>query len=199
MASNTIILAPTSYALFDTELGVWGVAWTEVGLARLQLPGTDEADTAFRLTRGLQQAKRTQQPGAIDESIKLLQAYASGAPVNLDGLPLDLSGVPEFHCSVYAALREVPRGQTTTYGSLATQIGSPGAAQAIGQAMSRNPVPVVVPCHRVLAAGRKMGGFSAPGGTATKDTLLQLEGVRVALPKIKNDMPMLPGLLPDGV
>jgi methylated-DNA-[protein]-cysteine S-methyltransferase len=98
-------------------------------------------------------------------------------PIDFQSLSLDLQSVTDFNQRIYAALRRIPFGTTTTYGALALSVGNPGAAQAVGIAMARNPWPVVVPCHRVLAAAKNIGGFSAFGGTATKRRLLQLEGV----------------------
>jgi methylated-DNA-[protein]-cysteine S-methyltransferase len=192
MASRTTVNRPVSYAVFDTALGVWGLAWDANGLLRLQLPGRDTADTTARLTQGLAHATVCDPTGDTASAVQLLRQYAVGVPVEFNAFVLNLSAEPAFHQTVYAALRQVPRGQTTTYGKLAVDVGAPGAAQAIGQAMGRNPLPVIVPCHRVLAQGRKMGGFSAPGGIATKDQLLQLEGVVVG-----HGTPLLPGLFAD--
>jgi methylated-DNA-[protein]-cysteine S-methyltransferase len=98
--------------------------------------------------------------------------------VDFSDTPLDFDGVPEFLQRLYRELLGIAWGQTITYGELAERLGSPGGAHAVGQGMGKNPVPVIVPCHRVLAAGNKPGGFSAPGGTSTKLRLLELEGVR---------------------
>jgi len=103
-----------------------------------------------------------------------LAALGRTAPAGLD---LDLEGVPPFHRRVYEALRGVPAGATVTYGELAALAGAPGASRAVGQAMAKNPVPILVPCHRVLAAGGAAGGFSAAGGLELKARLLELEGV----------------------
>ena len=90
-----------------------------------------------------------------------------------------MDGVPEFHRRVYEAARAIPPGNTLSYGDIAKRVGAPGAARAVGQALGRNPFPIVVPCHRVLAAGGKIGGFSAQGGVATKRRMLAIEGARV--------------------
>ncbi|MBP7002344.1 MAG: methylated-DNA--[protein]-cysteine S-methyltransferase [Amaricoccus sp.] len=115
-------------------------------------------------------------------------AHVAGAPADFDGLSLDEAGVEPFERQVYAALRRVARGETTTYGALAAAVGAPGAAREVGAAMGRNPWPIVVPCHRVLAAEGRLGGFSAPGGAETKRRLLALEGVH------PGGTPDLPGL-----
>ncbi|MCA9621563.1 MAG: methylated-DNA--[protein]-cysteine S-methyltransferase [Myxococcales bacterium] len=98
----------------------------------------------------------------------------------LAAVPVDLAAVSPFARRVYTALRDVPPGSTVSYGELARRAGSPGGARAIGRTMAQNPIPLVIPCHRVLAAGGKPGGFSAPGGVATKEKLLALEGLALA-------------------
>ncbi|MEL6288155.1 MAG: methylated-DNA--[protein]-cysteine S-methyltransferase [Pseudomonadota bacterium] len=174
------------YTLFETAIGRCALAWSERGITRMRLPGATEAETEASVARYGARAS-TSEPAFVAEAITALDAYFLGTDVDLGAVPLDADGVPAFHAAVYRALREVPRGGTVTYGALAEQVGQPGAARAVGVAMGRNPWPVIVPCHRVLASGGKMGGFSAPGGTSTKERLLALEGVRVG-------DPVLPGL-----
>ena len=128
-------------------------------------------------------------PAHAVTAVGALQRYLADAGDDLSVLQLDFGIVTDFNAAIYRALRAVPRGETVTYGDLAKRVGSPGAARAVGMAMGRNPWPVIVPCHRVLAAGAKMGGFSAPGGTVTKERLLALEGVAVG------GTPMFPGFL----
>src|SRR5204862_2204796 len=104
-------------------------------------------------------------------------------PVDFSGVPVDLGEQDPFFASVYALVRKLGWGETTTYGALAKELGAgPEAARDVGKAMASNPIPLIVPCHRVLAAGGKIGGFSAPGGPSTKAKLLGLEGVRVGPP-----------------
>jgi methylated-DNA-[protein]-cysteine S-methyltransferase len=120
----------------------------------------------------------------VAEVIKATQRYFAGEPVDFSDVRLDLDGEVAFFQRIYAALRRVGWGQTTTYGTLAKELGAgPKAAQDVGQAMAQNPVPLIIPCHRVLAAGGKVGGFSAPGGSTAKIRMLELEGVRVGLPE----------------
>jgi len=118
-------------------------------------------------------------PPFVREAIDLITRHLAGEPQDLRGIPLDYEQVPAFHRQVYEAAREVPSGRIVTYGELARRAGSPGAARAVGQAMARNRFPVVVPCHRVLAAGERPGGFTAFGGLRTKARLLALEGVEL--------------------
>jgi methylated-DNA-[protein]-cysteine S-methyltransferase len=178
----------TRYCLFDTAIGSCGVAWGARGLTRLQLPEADRGATERRLRA--RAAKVSEAPPAeIDRLIAEVQCYMTGCRVDFAAVEIDLANIDPFERKIYAAARTIPWGQTLTYGELARQIGSPDAARAVGRALGRNPVPIVVPCHRILAKGHRIGGFSAPGGTFTKERLLALEGVR-----IEAGTPLLPGL-----
>jgi methylated-DNA-[protein]-cysteine S-methyltransferase len=169
--------ATAKYSLFDTDFGVCGIAWSDRGIIRLVLPEASPADTETRLRRQAKTSARTKPPRAIEAVIRAVQAYFSGDYVDFSEVRLDLSAEPDFERRVYAALREVRWGLTTTYGDLAILAGTPGGARAVGRAMANNPLPVIVPCHRVLAAGGAIGGFSAHGGLATKHRMLALEQV----------------------
>jgi methylated-DNA-[protein]-cysteine S-methyltransferase len=176
-----IVRSPKSaqvfHSLLDTPIGVCGIAWNERGIVRFQLPERDAAATAQRL-RGRLVIAREATPGVeVAQVIKSMQKYLAGDRVDFSAVSLDFSGVPDFHRKVYRAARAVKWGQTATYGQLAAKSGSPDAARAVGQAMSRNPLAILIPCHRILAAGKKMGGFSAFGGTSVKEKLLALEGI----------------------
>ncbi|MGE0701649.1 MAG: methylated-DNA--[protein]-cysteine S-methyltransferase [Hyphomicrobiaceae bacterium] len=162
------------YALIDTQLGTCGIAWSRAGFVRLQLPETTREATELRIS-ARRVPERGPLPRPVEAAVSLLQRYFAAGTVDLGSIAVDLAGVPEFHAAIYAALRRVPCGETITYGELARAVGAPGAARGVGQAMARNPVPVVIPCHRVLAKGERLGGFSAPGGVATKQRLLALE------------------------
>lgn len=165
------------FSLFDTALGRCGVAWSEHGVTRVALP--DATDQALRAR--LAPAVEAPPSAAIAGVIAQITSHVRGAPGALEIIVLDMTGVPAFYREVYAAAREIPSGQTVSYGALATRLGKPGGARAIGQAMGRNPFPIVVPCHRVLAARQAAGGFSAHGGVATKARLLAAEGFTLAL------------------
>ena len=167
------------YHLFETSFGVCGIAWTDEGIVRVQLPEASVAATAARLLRiGARETEPDNAHLAL-QAIDALRAYLAGAPIDFSPLTLDLRGLTTESQAIYAALRAVSWGQTTTYGQLAAAIGTPGAARAVGGAMARNPWPVVVACHRVLTAQRASGGFSAYGGETTQRRLLLLEGVRL--------------------
>lgn len=167
-------------ATFDTALGHFGIGWTEMGLARVLLPGNDPDDPLERLKRN--GARPGEPTRAISTLMDRIEDYAAGAEVSFVDVTLDLSGVPEFHRRAYALLLGVGWGRTVTYGDLARQLGDVGLSRAIGQAMGANPMPLVIPCHRVLASDGKPGGFSAPGGAVSKVRMLALEGVTVGAP-----------------
>lgn len=168
--------------LFASAFGPCGIAWNANGLTRLQLPEQDAAATELRLRPRAGLAHPAEAPEWVSWAVVALQRYFAGRAVDFAGICLDLSGCSPFHQRIYDALRGVGWGRTTTYGALAAEVGSPDAARAIGQAMGRNPLPIIVPCHRVLASGGKIGGFSAHGGATTKERLLVLEGVARAHP-----------------
>jgi len=162
-------------ALFDTALGRCGIAWAERGIVGVQLPEPAGAERA-RLLRRFPDAVETTPPQGIQRAAAGIAALLRGESPDLDSITLDMSLVAEFDRCVYEATRRIPRGATRTYGEIASQIGDPGAARAVGQALGRNPFPIVVPCHRVLAAAGRPGGFSAHGGVATKLRMLAIEG-----------------------
>jgi methylated-DNA-[protein]-cysteine S-methyltransferase len=164
------------YALFDTTLGRCAIAWSERGVVGTQLPGSDDAATRRRIARALPDAVESTPPPAVAAAIDAITGLLAGAPDDLASVTLDLHGVPEFHRRVYDVARAIPPGETRSYGDVAAALGEPGAAQAVGRALGRNPVPIVVPCHRVLAADGTLHGFSAPGGIETKRRMLALEG-----------------------
>jgi len=124
--------------------------------------------------------ERAEPPPEIARAIELMSQLLSGAEADLSGVRLDMQRVPPFEQRVYEVARTIPKGQTLTYGQIATRLGDPALARDVGQALARNPFPIVVPCHRVLAAGGKLGGFSAAGGVATKQRLLSIERANVS-------------------
>jgi methylated-DNA-[protein]-cysteine S-methyltransferase len=167
--------SPLHYCLIATAYGPVGLAWTERGLRRLQLPYVDRDTTADLL--GGRDAVEADPPDWLARTIRELQRYFSGTELKFSEVPLDLEAEPEFHRDIYLEMLKLGWGETVTYGELAARVGAPGEAQAVGRAMGQNPIAVVIPCHRVLAAGNKIGGYSAPGGKATKRKLLDMEGV----------------------
>jgi len=163
------------FTLFDTAIGRCGIAWGERGIVGLQLPEAREKETRARLLSRVPAASDQPPPPEIQRTLDAIVALLGGGIGDLSAVTLDMADVPAFHRRVYAAARAIPPGATLSYGEIATRIGSPGAARAVGQALGRNPFPIVVPCHRVLAANGKIGGFSANGGVATKLRMLAAE------------------------
>ena len=164
------------YAMFDTSIGRCGIAWSERGIVAVQLPEANEAVTRARVRRRLPGASEAAPPAPVASTIAGIVALLDGEAADFADVALDMGGVPPFNRRVYAIAQAIPRGSTLSYGEVAARLGDPGDARAVGQALGENPIPIVVPCHRVLAARGKMGGFSAPGGTATKRRLLTIEG-----------------------
>ena len=170
------------FALFDTPVGRCGIAWSERGIVGVQLPEANEAATRARMLRRHGDARELPPPQAIRRTIESMIALLSGEAVELSETLIDTDGVPPFDRRVYEVARTIRPGATLTYGEVAARIGEPASARDVGQALGRNPFPIVVPCHRVLAAGGKLGGFSARGGAATKRRLLAIEAVHAQGP-----------------
>jgi methylated-DNA-[protein]-cysteine S-methyltransferase len=179
------------FALFDTAVGRCGIAWNARGIVGVQLPERQESATRARLTRRFPDASETTPPRHIQEAIDGIVAVLRGQKRDLSDAPLDMEGVPGFHQQVYAVARSIPAGATLSYGDIATRLGDRSVAREVGEAMGQNPFPIIVPCHRVLAAGGKPGGFSAAGGVTTKLRLLNIEGAQVGeTPTLFESLPL---------
>jgi len=166
------------YDTFETAFGSCGVAWSADGITGVQLPMADEEALIAKMTEGGAEAGKP--PRAVGAAMRKIQRHLEGRPDPLTRVKLDLSGLTPFRRAVSEALRQVGPGQVTTYGELARAVGKPGATQAAGSAMANNPMPLIIPCHRVLAARGGLGGFSAHGGVRTKLRLLSVEGADLA-------------------
>lgn len=172
-----------NYFVFETAAGFCAIAWSAAGITRFTLPSSTAEATEHNLQRRLPNAHPDTPPAHVMTAVDHAKRYFAGEQMDFSDLQLDLSGQDEFFTQIYAAARRVGWGRTTTYGTLAKELGAgPETARAVGQAMAKNPVPLIIPCHRVLAAGGKLGGFSAPGGSDTKQRMLELEGVSLAPP-----------------
>jgi len=170
----------TQYAIFDTAIGFAGIAWNDAGLVACHLPER-EAETARRgFLRRFPEASEGEVPSQLAATVTGIQALMRGEKADLSDAPLDLSRTPEFHARVYEIARAIPPGETLTYGEIAVKLGDKLLARDVGTALGKNPWPIVVPCHRVTAAGGKPGGFSARGGVNTKLKLLGIEGAAAA-------------------
>lgn len=154
---------------FDTGLGRCAIRWSDVGITDVLLPSR-------RGLPGIAFEDGSDVPPFVRHAIAGIVAVMAGEPRDLHDVRLDERGIDEFRRAVYAATREIAPGTTRSYGDIARAIGRPDGARDVGAALSRNPFPVIVPCHRVVAANGALTGFSAPGGLATKRRMLELEG-----------------------
>lgn len=177
-------MAGHRYAIFETAGGFCGIAWNDAGITRFQLPTGSESSTENLLLRRIGDGRKSLPPVEIGGTIGLVKRYFAGERIDFYEIRLDLEGQDEVFRNIYAAARRIGWGHTSTYGTIARELGlGPEAARDVGQAMAKNPVALIIPCHRVLAAGGKLGGFSAPGGSTSKQRMLQLEGVRLTSPE----------------
>jgi len=165
-----------SFALFDTPIGHCGLVWNDCGVVGALLPESTAAATRARVRRRHAGVSEAVPPADVQRVIERIERLLRGEPDDLLDVSLDMSAVPEFNRRVYSIARRIVPGTTRTYGEIAVDLGEPHAAREVGQALGANPFPIIVPCHRVLAAGGKAGGFSANGGTRTKLRLLEIEG-----------------------
>jgi methylated-DNA-[protein]-cysteine S-methyltransferase len=167
-----------AFALFPTAVGTCALVWRGHEVIGAALPEADPARMRSRLDSRFPGSVESDPPPPVAAAIDLIAQSFSGTPADLRAIEIDLSGADDFERSVYAAARAIPRGEVRTYGEVAQAIGSPGAARAVGAALGRNPIPIIIPCHRVIAASGGTGGFSAPGGVSTKFRILAIEGAR---------------------
>ena len=173
---------PLGVCHFATEIGDCALAWSNAGVVAVQLPEPDVARTLERMLLGLplnhmvSDLLSVAHPQCVTEVIHGVQALLRGEPLGLLDIALDMRGVPEFACKVYALARAIAPGNTRTYGELARDLGDVNLSRAVGRALGANPFAPIVPCHRILAAGDKSGGFSAHGGAEQKLRMLAIEG-----------------------
>jgi len=172
--------AQRRYTVFETAAGWCGIGWSGAGIARFHLPEKTQGAAERAMQRRMADAVAGDPPPAVAATISAARRYFAGEPTDFADVVLDLDVDDAFFRRIYAAARTLGWGRTTTYGTLAKELGAgPEAARDVGQAMAKNPVPLIIPCHRVLAAGGRIGGFSAPGGSVAKQRMLALEGVNV--------------------
>lgn len=183
-ATMTTTDTARGFALFETAIGTCGIAWGPDGIVGIQLPEREASETRRRLQRRFSDAQESAPPAEVQEALDGIVALLRGEATDLTSVVLDMEQVPPFNRRVYDAARTVPAGSTVTYGEIAARLGERRLAREVGQALGQNPFAIVVPCHRVVAAGGKTGGFSARGGVKTKLRMLAIEGASV------------PGLLP---
>lgn len=167
------------FAVFDTAIGPCGIVWGEGGITGVQLPMSSEEKTRKRIHQRNGNAAEAAPTAAVRQAMDAITELLVGKPNDLNDIVLDLDGVPAFNRGVYEIARTIPPGKTMTYGDIARKLGGVELSRDVGQALGHNPCPIVVPCHRVLAAGNKPGGFSANGGVVTKLKMLEIEGALV--------------------
>lgn len=180
-----------NFTLFGTAIGAVGIAWNPRGLIGVQLPHANEARTRTRMRQRFPDAQEMPPPPEVQAAIDGIAALLRGEPRDLTDIVIDDAKTPEFNAKVYAITRKIPPGKTLTYGEIATQLGDKLLARDVGQALGQNPCPIVMPCHRVLAANAKPGGFSAVGGVVTKLKLLSIEGAQPGGPTLFDRLPLV--------
>jgi methylated-DNA-[protein]-cysteine S-methyltransferase len=177
-------------AVFETAIGTCAIVWSARGIAGVQLPETTELAMRGRLHRRFPNAEEDVPPPFVQRAIDAITAVLRGEWRDLSDIPVDLDGVPEFNRRVYDIARAIPSGRIMTYGEIAKRLGDRLLARAVGRALGHNPVPLIVPCHRVMSAGGKSGGFSAGGGVVTKLRLLTIEGAEPDGPNLFDRLPL---------
>jgi methylated-DNA-[protein]-cysteine S-methyltransferase len=183
-------MSDLSFAVFETAIGACAMIWSARGIAGVQLPEANESATRGRVLRRFSSAREAEPPASAQNAIDGMTALLRGEPRDLTRIIIDDDAIPQFNRRVYAIVRKVPPGATITYGEIAERLGDKTLARAVGQAMGENPTPIIMPCHRVLAAGGKTGGFSAPGGVVTKLQLLTIEGAQPGGPTLFEYLPL---------
>lgn len=185
-----LVMKDLGFAVFDTAIGHCGIVWSERGVAGVQLPERSARATRDRVLRRFPRAGETAPPPRIQRTIDDIVDLIGGAPRDLTYVAIDTAGMADFNRRVYDIARTIPPGATLSYGEIAERLGDRNLARDVGQALGQNPFPVIVPCHRVLAAGGKTGGFSAPGGVVTKLRLLTIEGAQPNGPTLFDRLPL---------
>jgi methylated-DNA-[protein]-cysteine S-methyltransferase len=169
-------MAGRGYSIFDTGIGRCGIAWGELGIIGVQLPEAREIDTRRRLFQLYPEARELRAPAEVEIAIEGIVALLRGGSADLSDVTLDMTGIPAFNQRVYAFARSIPRGETRTYGEVASHLRASGAVYSVAQAIARNPFMIIVPCHRVLEAGHYADRISPNGGVISKRRLLSIEG-----------------------
>jgi len=180
-----------SFALFETAIGTCGIVWGAHGIVGVQLPEANAAATRARVCRRHPVAHEAAPTPDVWHAIHGIVALLAGEKRDLTDIAIDDGGLPDFNRRVYAIVRNVPPGATITYGEVAERLGDKALSREVGQAMGENPTPIIMPCHRVLAAGGKTGGFSASGGVVTKLRLLTIEGAEPGGPTLFENLPVV--------
>jgi methylated-DNA-[protein]-cysteine S-methyltransferase len=182
------VMAGRAYSIFDTGIGRCGIAWSDGGIIGVQLPEAREIDTRRRLFQLYPEARETRAPVDVEIAIESIAELLRGGSADLSGVTLDMTGIPAFNQRVYAFARSIPRGETRTYGEVASHLRASGAVYSVAQAIGRNPFMIIVPCHRVLEAGHYADKISPNGGAISKRRLLSIEGAHPTASKTLFDV-----------
>lgn len=178
--------------LFETVAGFAAIGWNGNGVTAFRLPADNAQEAEQALLRHAPRSVPAAPPEAIEAVIRDACRYFAGEQADFAQVPVDLGPQPPFFERVYAAVRRLGWGETATYGAIAKSLDAgPERARAVGQAMAANPLPLIIPCHRVTAANGRIGGFSAPGGALSKARMLAIEGVEVRDGVVTRDVPQL--------
>jgi O-6-methylguanine DNA methyltransferase len=164
------------YCIFKTKRGYFGVVGNDAGLLRTLLPQADREDIKRKILEAFPTARPEKRP--FEAVSKAVLGYFGGKKVDFSNVKVEIDKLRPFAKKVLAACRGIGFGRVVTYRELAKKIGRPGAARAVGTVMAKNPLPLIIPCHRVIRSDGKLGGFSAPGGIKTKKKLIELESKR---------------------
>lgn len=168
------------FTIFETAIGPCGIVWGFHGIVGVQLPEATEARTRIRLQKRFRHAHEAVPPPKVAAAIESIVSLLRNGKADFSGAPLDIKTLPEFNRRVYEVISSLPPGATTTYGEIAAKLGEePQVAREVGKALGENPIPIIIPCHRVLAAHGKPGGYSGSGGVKTKLRLLTIEGAKL--------------------
>jgi methylated-DNA-[protein]-cysteine S-methyltransferase len=182
-------MSELAFTLFDTAIGRCAIVWSGRGIVAVQLPAGSERATRSLMLRRFAAARESVPPPSVQRAIDDIAALLRGDAQDLDHIAIDSEGVPDFHRRVYEVARGIRPGATLSYGEIAERLGDRTLARDVAEALGQKPTPIIVPCHRVLAAGGKMGGFSAPGGVRTKLRLLSIEGAQYGEPMLFDRLP----------
>jgi methylated-DNA-[protein]-cysteine S-methyltransferase len=172
------------FALFGTPIGACAIVWSARGVCGMQLPEAGPETTRARVARRFAVAQEAAPPRNVQHVVDGMVALLNGERRDLTDVTIDDEALPAFNRKVYAIARTIPPGATKTYGEIAARLGDKLLPRAVGQALGENPIPLIVPCHRVLAAGGKTGGYSAPGSVVMKLQLLTIEGAQPGGPTL---------------
>jgi methylated-DNA-[protein]-cysteine S-methyltransferase len=183
-------MSDMAFALFDTAIGRCAIVWCARGIAGVGFPESSEPATRDRLRRRFPKVRESTAPADVQRVIDDIVALLAGAKGDLTYARIDTAGLSDLQRHVYDIARKIPFGATLTYGEIAERLGDRALARDVGEALGDNPFPIIVPCHRVVAAGNKIGGFSAPGGVNTKLRLLAIEGATPGGPTLFADLPL---------